>query len=72
MNKPSLSVLLGHNFYRSSSPSGEDAVFENEKRLLSERGTTIIPFTRHNNDTDDTTFGSRFNLALDSAWSKST
>ena len=67
-----LKVLIGHNYYRSSAPSGEDAVFENEQRLLVSRGVEVIPFTRHNDDIDDSTFGKRINLALSSAWSKKT
>lgn len=43
-------VLLAHNFYRSSAPSGEDEVVRSEMRLLMENGIEVVPFTRHNDD----------------------
>ena len=72
MTSPPLKVLLGHNFYRSSSPSGEDAVFRNERQLLENNGIEIISFTRHNDDIDESSFGKRINLARNVAWSKKT
>jgi glycosyltransferase involved in cell wall biosynthesis len=41
-------VLMAHNFYRSSAPSGEDAVYRNEKQLLQERGVEVVSFEKHN------------------------
>ncbi len=32
-----MKVLLAHNFYQSSSPSGEDAVYRSEAALLKGR-----------------------------------
>jgi glycosyltransferase involved in cell wall biosynthesis len=43
-------ILLVHNFYGSSSPSGENQVFEAEKALLHSRGHECIEFTRHSDD----------------------
>ncbi len=62
-------VLLGHNYYRTSAPSGEDIVFRNEKRLL-ERSCDIVLFERHNDDIDDSTMGNKIAVALDTTWSR--
>jgi glycosyltransferase involved in cell wall biosynthesis len=43
-------VLLAHNFYRSSAPSGEDAVFRNEVALLEGKGVEVLVFTKQNDD----------------------
>lgn len=40
-------VLLAHNFYGSSAPSGENQVFEIERALLQSRGHEVADFTRH-------------------------
>jgi glycosyltransferase involved in cell wall biosynthesis len=39
-------VLLAHNFYGSSAPSGENQVFELEKALLERNGHEVTSFTR--------------------------
>src|SRR5439155_20501152 len=64
-------ILLAHDFYRSSAPSGEDAVFRNERALLEKNRNEVIPFERCNDEIDDSGFGKRVRLALDGAWSKS-
>jgi glycosyltransferase involved in cell wall biosynthesis len=64
-------VLLGHNFYRSTAPSGEDAVYRNERALL-ERHLEVIPYERFNDEIDESTLGKKIGLALDGAWSKRT
>lgn len=66
-----MKVLLAHNFYRSSAPSGEDAVYRNERRLL-EQHAEVIPYERFNDDIDDSTFRNKLRLALDGAWSRQT
>jgi len=43
-------VLLVHNFYGSSAPSGENAVFEAEKALLRKNGHDVAVFTRHSDE----------------------
>ncbi|MGC8724661.1 MAG: glycosyltransferase family 4 protein [Acidobacteriota bacterium] len=45
-----MKILLVHNFYRSSAPSGENAVFEAERELLRSRGHEVLEFTRHSDD----------------------
>jgi glycosyltransferase involved in cell wall biosynthesis len=41
-----LRVVLAHNHYGSSAPSGENAVFEAECRLLAEHGHEVLRFER--------------------------
>jgi len=64
-----MKVLLGHNFYRSSAPSGEDGVYRNERKLLEDNGVEIIAYEKFNDDLDDSTLAKRIKIALDGAWS---
>jgi len=66
-----MKILLAHNFYRSSAPSGEDSAYRNERRL-SERHFTVIPYERFNDDIDESTLIKRIKLALAGAWSRRT
>jgi glycosyltransferase involved in cell wall biosynthesis len=43
-------VLLVHNYYRSSSPSGENVVFELERDLLVRHGHEVRSFVRHSDE----------------------
>jgi glycosyltransferase involved in cell wall biosynthesis len=43
-------ILLVHNYYQSSSPSGEDVVFDNERQLLESAGHEVICYSRRNDD----------------------
>jgi glycosyltransferase involved in cell wall biosynthesis len=61
-------VLLVHNFYRSSAPSGEDEVVRGEHRLLMENGFEVIPFTRHNDNLRPGAMGA-LDAAFSNAWS---
>lgn len=45
-----MKVLLVHNFYQSSSPSGEDAVFRNEVDLLRKKGVEVVTYEKYNDD----------------------
>src|SRR5437867_3098697 len=63
-------VLLAHDYYRSGAPSGEDAVFRNERALLEENGIEVVSFERFNDQIDDSTLSKRVLVALDGAWSK--
>jgi glycosyltransferase involved in cell wall biosynthesis len=62
-------ILLAHDHYRSASPSGEDAVFRNERALLAKQNE-VIEFERFNDDIDDSRLSKRLRLALESAWSR--
>lgn len=45
-----LRILLAHNFYGSSAPSGENKVFEAELALLRDRGHDVETFVRHSDE----------------------
>ncbi len=64
-----MKILLAHTFYRSSAPSGEDAVYLNERKLLEEH-FDVIRFEKFNDDLDDSSLGKQVGLALSGAWSK--
>ena len=64
-----MKILLAHNFYRSSAPSGEDSVYRNERDLL-EKHFDVIRFEKYNDDLDDSTLAKKVKLALSGAWSK--
>lgn len=42
-----MKVLLAHNYYGSTAPSGENQVFEIEGKLLREHGHEVSEFLRH-------------------------
>lgn len=65
-------VLIIHNFYRSSAPSGEDSVFQNEKTLLSGKGVDVVTYEMFNDKIDTSSFAHRARLALNTAWSNDT
>lgn len=65
-----MNVLLGHTFYRSTAPSGEDEVFRSERRLLEESGIRVTTFERHNDHIDDSTLAGRVRLGMGAAWSR--
>ena len=62
-------VLLAHNFYRSSAPSGEDVVYINERDALA-NFVDVFPFEKYNDDIDISTLGRKIRLALTCAWSR--
>lgn len=63
-------ILLVHNFYQSSAPSGEDVVFHIERQLLERAGHEVITYTRAN-DEIGSSLGSRMRAATDLYWSPS-
>lgn len=65
-------ILLAHDHYRSSAPSGEDAVFRNETELLRTHGSRVTLFERFNDEIDESSFNKRLSLALNGAWSHAT
>ncbi|MBE9490992.1 MAG: glycosyltransferase family 4 protein [Bacteroidetes bacterium] len=67
-----MKVLLIHNFYRSSAPSGEDIVYKHERKLLENNGLSIVAYEKFNDDLDDSSTIKRIKIALDGAWSKQT
>lgn len=43
-------ILLVHNYYGSSAPSGENRVFEAERAMLEKYGEIVETFTRHSDE----------------------
>jgi len=43
-------ILLVHNYYGSSAPSGENKVFEAEKAMLEKHGHKVAVYTRHSDE----------------------
>jgi glycosyltransferase involved in cell wall biosynthesis len=62
-------ILLGHNAYRSGAPSGEDAVFRNERVLLESKGHEVVCYERFNDTIDESGLSRKIKLALSGAWS---
>jgi glycosyltransferase involved in cell wall biosynthesis len=62
-------VLLVHEYYRSSSPSGEDRVFEREKKLLQKNGLNVKAVTFQNDLIGTKQGPSVFQTALYTPWS---
>ena len=45
-----MKILLAHNYYGSTAPSGENQVFEAERALLWQRGHRVREFVRHSDE----------------------
>ena len=45
-----MKVLLVHNYYGSSAPSGENKVFEAERAMLEKHGHKVAAYTRHSDE----------------------
>ena len=45
-----MKILLVHNFYGSSAPSGENQVFKNEKKMLEENGHDVITYVTNSDE----------------------
>lgn len=43
-------LIIGHNFYSSATPSGENQVFEAERQLMLQNNHTLELFTRHSDE----------------------
>lgn len=64
-----MKILLVHEFYRSSAPSGEDAVYANERNMLIDNGIEVISHEIRNDDIDDSTLWQRIKLGAGTIWS---
>lgn len=64
-----MKIVVTHNFYRSSSPSGENAVYSNECELLERNGNEVVRFERFSDDIDESTMARKIDVALTCAWS---
>jgi glycosyltransferase involved in cell wall biosynthesis len=67
-----MKILLVHNFYQSSSPSGEDVVFKNEVELLRKNGVEVVTYERYNDDIKDYGLVGKLLLPFTNIWSKKT
>jgi glycosyltransferase involved in cell wall biosynthesis len=65
-----MKVVIVHNRYRTSAPSGEDIAVENERRMLERRGVKVFCFERCNDDLDDSTLLAKMAMARDTVWSQ--
>jgi glycosyltransferase involved in cell wall biosynthesis len=65
-----MKVLLVHNKYRTSAPSGEDIAVGNERRMLESRGIEVVSFERCNDDLDDSSFVAKTTMAINTIWSQ--
>lgn len=63
-----MKILLVHNFYGSSAPSGENTVFFAEQELLVRNGHAIIEFTRHSDEIRGQRVAGPMRAALAAAW----
>ncbi|HYD42339.1 MAG TPA: glycosyltransferase [Anaeromyxobacter sp.] len=64
-----MKVLQVHNRYRSSAPSGEDAVVLHERELLRAHGVEVVTYERRNDDIVG--FTGLLRTAVDTVWSAS-
>jgi len=63
-----LKVLLVHNFYGTSAPSGENTAYVAERELLKKYGHEIIEFTRHSDDIRNRGFSGTLIGAFSTPW----
>ena len=64
-----MDVLLVHEYYRSSSPSGEDMVFEREKKLLEQHKINVKCISYKNDDIGTERGPSVIQTAIYTPWS---
>ena len=60
-------VLLAHNFYRSSAPSGENKVVDLEYDLLLKNGIEVIPFFKNSDTIKNSSIGT-IKAGLETVW----
>jgi glycosyltransferase involved in cell wall biosynthesis len=63
-----MKILLAHNYYGSSAPSGENKVFLAERDLLKSRGHEVIEYTRHSDEIRNHGFGGTMRGAFSTPW----
>ncbi|MGH8488544.1 MAG: glycosyltransferase [Gammaproteobacteria bacterium] len=65
-------VLLVHNFYQSSAPSGENGVYLQERDLLQRGGIAVSTFERRNDSIDAGSLTATARVAWHASWSRET
>lgn len=63
-----MKLLLVHEHYRTSAPSGENTVFENEREMLGRSGVELAVHEVFNDDIDVSTLWKRIRLGVDTIW----
>ncbi len=65
-----MKVLLIHNRYRTSAPSGEDAAVRNERRMLERGGVETVLFDRCNDELQPSSVAQKLSIAARTIWSQ--
>lgn len=65
-------ILIVHNRYRSTAPSGENRVVDTESATLTELGHTVEHFERHSDDIEDWTSVQKATLPARVVWNPET
>jgi len=65
-----MKICVVHNFYQSSSPSGEDEVFRNEVELLKKNHIDVVTYKKNNDDI--ATSADSLRTAFETVWSRKT
>ena len=63
-------VLIVHNSYRTSAPSGEDTAVRNERDMLERHGVDVSTFERCNDDIDISSSIGKSAAAINTVWSQ--
>lgn len=63
-----LKILLAHNYYSSSIPSGENQVVADEKDLLKKQGNCVKEFSRHNDEIISSGVAGKIKGAASTPW----
>ena len=61
-------ILLSHNYYQSSAPSGENRVFENERWMLKNNGHILDFYIKDNDELSDKNILKYFKTAIFAPW----
>ena len=61
-------ILLVHNYYGSSAPSGENKVFEAERAMLEKHGHEVAVYTRHSDEIRIVVSGKGLVVRLKKLW----
>ena len=63
-----MKILLVHNFYGSSAPSGENTAYLAERELLKGHGHEILEFTRHSDEIRENGLSGTLRGAFSTPW----
>src|SRR5262245_34836497 len=67
-----MKILIAHNRYRSTAPSGENRVVDQESAALTALGHTVEHFERHSDDIEDWTRLQQATLPARVVWNPAT